>query len=268
MPFTSTSKTPLSLPSDTILSVRDLHLVFRPDVYRASSWRDVFTRAVQDPLGMILNQSNRLHVLQGISFDIKRGDRVALIGVNGTGKTSLCRCIAGIYHQSSGQIQVSGTIRAIFDTGVGVHPELTGRENAALLAEFMYARENVDHKALLEEALEFSELGKFLDVPFKTYSNGMQTRLCLSIISGLPAELLILDEVFEGADVFFREKVSTRILNLIHRSGAALFVSHSEEQLRKVCNRAIVLEKGHIVYDGNVDGGLKYYAESSQRFGS
>lgn len=266
MPFSSTSKE--TLLADTVLSVRDLHLVFRPDVYRSFTWRDAFTRLATDPLGTITNQSNRLHVLQGLSFDLKRGDRVALIGVNGTGKTSLCRCIAGIYHQTSGTIRTAGTTRAIFDTTVGIHPELTGRENAELLAEFMYARENFDRDALLKEALEFSELGKFLDVPFKTYSNGMQARLCLSIISGLPAELLILDEVFEGADAFFREKVSARVLNLIQRSGAALFVSHSDEQVRKVCNRALVLEKGQIVFDGDVDGGLKYYAESSQRFGS
>src|SRR5256885_10895379 len=100
---------------------------------------------------------------------------------------------------NSGKIQVMGQARAVFDTHVGIHPELTGRENAWLLAEFLYP-ELEDKQSIVDEALEFSELGKFVDLPFRLYSNGMQTRLCLSVVTARPSDLLILDEVFDGAD--------------------------------------------------------------------
>lgn len=264
MQSTSTSKEPLiELKPDEILRVEKLNLIFKSRVYRSSSFRDAFTRAVHDPIGSVLNVPDRLHILKDISFTLKRGTRLGLLGVNGTGKSSLCRCIAGVYHPNSGAVKVKGRVQGVFDTAMGIIPELTGRENAELLVQFLYPDFEKDHKEIVREALEFSELRKFADVAFKFYSNGMMSRLYLSLISSRPVDLMILDEVFEGADAFFREKVSKRVENLISSSGACIFVSHSFGQIQRVCNRLIVLDSGRIAYDGDVDEGIEFYQNSN-----
>jgi ABC-type polysaccharide/polyol phosphate transport system ATPase subunit len=248
-----------------ILRVERLNLVFQVMPHPFWSWRDAFTQAVRNPLEVLLAEPDRLHILKDVSFTLRQGDRVGLLGVNGTGKTSLCRCIAGIYAPTSGSVVMNGRLRAIFDTAVGIQPELTGIENARLLAELIYPESDYDRERLVSEATEFSELGKFLDVPYRLYSNGMQARLCLSLISSRPCDLLILDEVFDGADAFFREKISARILKMITASGAVLFVSHGADQIRRVCNRLIVLADGHVVHDGDVESGLALYERSGAR---
>jgi ABC-type polysaccharide/polyol phosphate transport system ATPase subunit len=255
-----------STSSDEILRVERLNLVFRVMPHPFWSWRDAFTQAVRNPVEVLLAEPDRLHVLKDVSFTLRRGDRVGLMGVNGTGKTSLCRCIAGIYSPTGGAIALNGRLRAIFDTAVGIQPELTGMENARLLAELIYPGED-DRERIVQEATEFSELGKFLDVPYRLYSNGMQARLCLSLISSRPCDLLILDEVFDGADAFFREKISARILRMISASGAVVFVSHGDDQVRRVCNRLIVLRDGVIAHDGDVEEGLALYARAGERKG-
>jgi ABC-2 type transport system ATP-binding protein len=241
-----------------LIEVKNLKLHFPLRVHRTSALRDVFVQSVRHPVQTLTRVPQLLEILTDVNLTISKGERVALIGVNGTGKTSLCRAIAGFYTPTGGSITRSGKIRAIFDTIVGIYPELTGRENAFVLAEFLYP-DMKDKEQKINEALEFSELGSFLDTPFKHYSNGMQARLCLSVLTMEPTDLLILDEVFEGADQFFREKISERVLKLIEKSGAVLFVSHNEDQLSRVCNRAIWLHQGKVEFDGEIQEGLRRY---------
>jgi ABC-type polysaccharide/polyol phosphate transport system ATPase subunit len=252
-------ETRCTISSEVLLEVNKLNLTFDLSLFRPWTLRDVFTQTLKDPIGSLLSGPERFHVLKDISFQVRSGERVALLGVNGTGKTSLCRCIAGIYHATSGHIKTTGQIRAIFDTAVGILPELTGRENAYLLAKFMYPLDYKYHREMVEEALEFSQLGDFVDVPYRLYSNGMQARLCLSLISCKPGDLLILDEVFDGADIFFKEKISARIFQMIQQSGAVIFVSHSPDQIERVCNRVLLLDRGEIQFDGAVDEALQRY---------
>lgn len=246
--------------SETLLKIERLNLVFHASVHRSWTLREAFVRAASDPLRALLSEKDRLHVAKDIDLEVRKGERVGIIGVNGSGKTSLCRCIAGMYPPTSGKVSVRGQVRAVFDTSVGINPELTGRENAELLSYFMFG-DDPKRQALVEEALQFSELGRFLDVPYKLYSNGMQARLCLSLISAKPCDILILDEVFDGADAFFKEKISERVLKMIEGSGAVFFVSHSAEQLKTVCNRLIVLHQGQVAYDGDVGEGLRLYEQ-------
>ena len=131
---------------------------------------------------------------------------------------------------------------------------------ALLLFPEMTEEERVN---LVKEGLEFAELGKFLDVPFKSYSRGMQARLCLSVITAKPCDLLILDEVFEGADQAFQRKISKRTLSLIEDSGAVVLVSHFPEHVEMSCNRVIIMEKSKIVFDGGVEEGVKIYRKMS-----
>ncbi len=157
-----------------------------------------------------------------------------------------------------GEIKLKGHVRAIFDTGTGVMPELTGKENAFLMARLFFP-EVRNHRPIVEEAMEFSELGHFLDIPFKQYSKGMQARLMLSLISARPSDILILDEVLDGADHFFQQKISVRMKKLIQDSGSTIFVSHNIEQIREICDRVLVLLNGKIGFMGDVEKGIKYY---------
>lgn len=254
-----------SKKSKVILKARNLSLDFQTQAYKFRSLRDVIAEMARDPWGALINPAEKVPILKKLNFEIHKGDRIALIGVNGVGKTTLCRVLAGLYRPNDGHVEKFGhRVRAVFDTSIGIQPELTGRENANLLLKFMYPELHEEHDAILEDVCQFSDLKEYLNVPFRDYSNGMQARLCLSLISAKPADLLILDEVFDGADQFFRKKIATRVQNIIANSGAVLFVSHSEDQVLQICNRAWYLKDGEIFYDGEPKKALDLY----RQFGS
>lgn len=249
--------------SDLLLKVSHLRVHFELEHYHHNGLRDVFVQAVSHPLDFLLKEKELFYVLDDINFEIKRGMRIGILGVNGCGKTTLCRCLAGMMVAQQGTIDTKADIRAIFDTGSGIMPELTGRENALLLARMFFPKEK-DIVSIVNEAIEFSELGHFIDIPFKQYSRGMQSRLLLSLISAKTTDILILDEVFDGADVFFQKKIAARMKALIERAGATVFVSHSADQVREVCNKTMVLNKGKVHFFGDVEDGIKAYFDLHQ----
>lgn len=249
--------------SNIILSVENLSMKFDMDYYQRTSLRDNFISMVKNPIHHILQKRDTFTVLDNINFKVQKGEIVGIVGRNGSGKTTLCRTISGMYKSKSGSIYRPDDMRAIYETSVGIQPELTGRENAWLLSFLMYPRLNKKQRNnIVNESIEFSELNNFIDTPYKNYSKGMQVRLCLSLVSALPNDLLILDEVYDGADEYFQKKVGLRVKNLIHRSGAALFVSHSFDQINHLCNRLIIISKGKIVFDGDVEKGREVYHRS------
>jgi len=255
MNSTSTSK--------SIVEVKNLSLSYKMDYYKKfRGLRDSFTTFALNPIESLLQKKDLLTVLDNLTFDVRPGDRLGLIGVNGAGKTTLCRCISKMINPASGSITVRGRIRAIFNATVGVQPELTGRENCYLLGSILYPELNKDElEQTVLESLVFSELGHFLDIPFKNYSKGMQSRLCLSLLSARPSDLLILDEVSDGADEFFRKKMNERLIQLITNSGAVIIVSHNIEHIRSTCNRAIVLNGFKIAFDGPVEQAITFYSK-------
>lgn len=247
--------------SESLVQVQNIRVHFELNHYFQSNVRDVFVSALTHPVEFLFKQKEIFYVLDDVSFSLNKGDRLGIIGVNGTGKTTLCRCIAGMMKPQAGKIDSKAEVRAIFDTGSGILPELTGRENAYLLARLFYPKEK-NINSLVEESIEFSELGHFIDTPFKQYSKGMQSRLILSLISARPADILILDEVFDGADVFFQAKLSERMKSFIAKAGATIFVSHSVDQIKLVCNKVMILDKGKITYLGAVEAGIDQYLKS------
>jgi len=249
---------PSTLESDTILELKNLNLVHHIPYHKEQTLREMFISGIQDPINFLFPQKDRLHVLKDLNINIRSGDRIALMGLNGSGKTTLCQCMAGMLIPNSGTIQTNGRVKAIFDTGLGIKPVLSGRENATLLGKFLFGR-RPDQKELIEDALEFSELGHFLDAPIRTYSKGMLTRLSLSLISAIPHDILILDEVFTGADIHFSEKVEKRVLKMIDQSGAVIFVSHSKSQVKRACNRGVLLHQGNVIFDGSVEETLEHF---------
>jgi len=252
--------------SDLLLEAQGLGIDYPVEIYSHQGMRDVFVQTLQHPWEWFTRPRDMLPVLRDVNLQLRQGDRLGLIGMNGSGKTTLCRLLCGMLRPRAGEIRAHGRVEAIFDTGTGVLPELTGRENAHLLAALMYGDRPLT-KAAVEEALTFSELGFFLDTPFKTYSKGMQARLLLSLVSASTSDVLILDEVFDGADIFFREKIRQRMRAKIERSGAVIFVSHGTEQVRELCNRVMVLDKGAVVFDGAPDEGIEKYLAQSGQFG-
>lgn len=245
-----------------ILQVRNLNLTVQIPTYEPASLRETFTSLFKDPFRDLDQGPRTKELARDLSFDIFRGQRVGLIGANGVGKTSLCRCLAGMFAPDSGTIHRMAQVRAIFDTSLGVQPELTGRENATLLCHFLFP-DHSDIDSIVEESLTFSGLDADADAPYRIYSNGMKARLFLSIISSQPAGLLILDEVFDGADVFFQQQIEKRILKMVQNSDAVIFVSHNQEQVLKVCDRVLLLERGRITFDGSPDTAMRIYREPS-----
>ncbi len=250
--------------SEVLMSVQNLKVHFEIEHFQHQGIRDVFISAFTHPVEYLFKQPEYLYVIDNVSFDLRRGMRLGILGVNGSGKTTLCRCLAGMMRAQQGKIISSSEIRAIFDTGTGVLHELTGRENAFLLAR-MFFPEVKDLKPLVNEAIAFSELGHFIDVPFRQYSKGMQSRLLLSLISAKVTDILILDEVFDGADIFFQEKLANRMKAFIEKAGATIFISHSLDQIRKVCNQIAVMDRGKIIFNGDLEEGIKIYIEMEKR---
>ncbi|HXH29219.1 MAG TPA: ATP-binding cassette domain-containing protein [Bacteriovoracaceae bacterium] len=244
--------------SEVLLRVKNLKVHFELEHYGHQGLRDVFVSALSHPLDFFFKSPELLYVIDDLSFEIAKGTRLGILGVNGSGKTTLCRCLAGMMKGQRGVIETTCEVRAIFDTGTGIMPALTGRENAQLLGRLFFPEvENLD--PIVNEAIDFSELGHFIDVPFYQYSKGMQSRLLLSLVSAKSTDILILDEVFDGADIFFQKKLAVRMKSFIERAGATIFVSHSVEQIRDVCNKVMVLDHGKLLFLGDLEPGIEHY---------
>ncbi len=246
--------------SDSLLKVKNLKVFFELEHYENKGLREIFISSLGHPLQYFFKTKELFYALNDVSFELQKGSRLGVLGVNGSGKTTLCRCLAGMMTPQFGEIDTKAEIRAIFDSGTGVMPELTGRENAYLLARLFFPKSN-DIETIVNESIEFSELGHFIDVPFKKYSKGMQSRLMLSLISSKTTDILILDEVFDGADMFFKTKLASRMMKFIESAGATIFVSHSIEQIREVCNQLLVLNQGKVHFFGDIEEGIKSYID-------
>lgn len=202
--------------------------------------------------------------LEGVSLQIKRGERVGIIGNNGSGKTTLLRIVAGITQPTSGDITIEGKIVSLIDINAGFHPDLSGYENVYLNSLFLgMDRKTVDEK--LNEIVEFADVGSFLDAPFYTYSNGMRLRLGFSVCIHAEADIFVFDESIYVGDDDFQKKIRERIRHLISkRSITILGTSHVIDFLADFCNRAIWLDRGKIKYDGSLQNAVKkYYGYSS-----
>ncbi len=247
--------------SSPILKIEDLDISYNLSFHGLSTARDVFVKLAKNPARLLFKEKRKLELLKGLNFELRSGERLGILGVNGSGKTSLCRTIAGMHGTNKG-ITLYGRCRAIFDTSIVVQPELSGEENAWILTNLLYDTYSAaERKQIRKEAIEFSELGEFSKTPFKRYSKGMKSRLFLSVVSARPSDLLILDEVFSGADTFFNEKISKRVEDMIKDSGAVIFISHHPELIEKVCNRVIVLADKKIAFDGTPSNAVEKYIQ-------
>lgn len=183
--------------------------------------------------------------LQNVSFEVKKGEVLGIIGHNGAGKSTLLKVISGILKPTSGQIQVNGTVVPMLELGSGFDFDLTGRENIFLNGAILgYSEEFLKEK--YEEIAEFCELGQFIDVPLRNYSSGMVMRLAFSVATVVNPDILIVDEILAVGDADFQAKSKKRMLELMGGGTTVLFVSHSLEQVREMCDRVLWLDHGEV----------------------
>ena len=226
-------------------------------------YRNQLNRLLDDLNISFLNQKHEsdlkiFKALKEISFEVKKGERVGLIGRNGSGKTTLLKLICRSIQPSSGQIKINGEVQALLNIGLGFDPELTGLENVENSMQYN-ALSKEDYKKAKEDILKFIEMDDFIDQPFKTYSMGMQSRLMFATSTALKPDILIIDEALGAGDAYFMAKSKRRIDKLFDTGCTLLLVSHSMGQILEFCQKAIWLEKGEIIMQGDAMDVVKEY---------
>ena len=190
--------------------------------------------------------------LQHVSFSVNKGDRLGILGLNGAGKSTLLKVISGVYKPTEGRVIRHGKVVPLLELGAGFDPQYTGKENIFLYGTVLgYTKGYLEEK--YDEIVEFSELGRFIDVPIKNYSSGMKSKLGFSIATIANPDILILDEVLSVGDAKFKKKSEAKIMHLMEGGTTVLFVSHSLAQVRRVCNRAMILDHGTLKAIGDID---------------
>ncbi|MDI6644790.1 MAG: ABC transporter ATP-binding protein [Methanobacteriaceae archaeon] len=241
---------------ETVIKVKNVGMEFNLSAEKVDNLKEYIIKLLKREL---LYQE--FWALKNISFEVEKGDRVGIIGLNGAGKSTLLKIISGVMKPTEGTVKTKGRLVPLLELGAGFDSNYTGRENIFLNGAILgYSKEFLREK--YDEIVEFSEIGKFIDVPIKNYSSGMRARLGFSIATMVEPDLLILDEVLSVGDAKFRKKSQKRITSLFDKGITVLYVSHSIDQVKELCNRAIWLEKGRIKMQGDVEEVCNAYDES------
>lgn len=238
-----------------LIEVNNVTMKFRLNKEKVDSIKDFVIKFLKKDL-----HYNEFVALDNVSFKIKEGDRVGVLGLNGAGKSTLLKIIAGVFKPTEGTVKRQGRLIPLLELGAGFEPQYTGKENVFLYGAMLgYSKSFIEEK--YDEIVEFSEIGEFIDIPLKNYSSGMKARLGFAIATALEPQILILDEVLSVGDAKFKKKSEKRIIDMIDSGITVLFVSHSIEQVKKICNKAIILEKGKLIAEGDVDSVVKKYKQ-------
>ncbi len=240
------------------VDVQDVSMKFNMSSQKVDNLKEYFIKFVKKEI-----MYNEFHALNHVTFQVNKGDRLGILGLNGAGKSTLLKVIAGVLKPSEGSVQVKGKIVPLLELGAGFAREYTGAENIFLYGTVLgYSKEFLKEK--YDEIVEFSELGKFINVPVKNYSSGMRSRLGFAIATVVEPDVLILDEVLAVGDAKFKKKCEKRIQSLFDKGVTVLFVSHSLPQVKRICNKAILLEHGRIIAQGDIDKVASIYEQKME----
>ena len=233
-----------------ILEVKNIYKSYRTynsEIWRILSWFGIKHKAIQEN-----------YTLKNISFSIKEGEAIGIIGQNGAGKSTLLKIITGTLQATKGEINTTGKISAILELGMGFHPDLTGRQNAYHSAGLMgYTSKQID--AVISDIEDFAEIGEYFDYPVRTYSSGMQMRVAFAVATAYRPNILILDEALSVGDSYFQHKRFDKIKKFKEQGTSLLFVSHDKASILALCDRAILIDKGELLKEGNPEEITDYY---------
>ena len=243
---------------DSIITVDNVSMRFRMDKNKTTSLKEW---VVTHLLGK--QQYEEFSALRDVSFEVKRGEIVGIIGRNGAGKSTLLKVISGIFKPTSGKVVTAGRVAPMLELGSGFDMELSGHDNIFLNGAILGFSEEF-LKSKYDEIVAFSELGEFIDMPLKTYSSGMLARLAFSVATMIEPEILIVDEILSVGDAAFQEKSRARMMELMSGGTTVLFVSHSMNQIREMCERAIWLEHGKVQMVGPTEEVCNAYEKQLQ----
>ena len=241
---------------ETMIEVKDVSMRFRMANDRISSIKEYAIARLRGKL-----KYNEFEALKHVSFDVKRGEVVGLIGHNGAGKSTMLKVISGILKPTVGSVIVRGNVAPMLELGSGFDMDMTGRENIFLNGTILgYSEEFL--KSKYDEIVAFSEIGQFIDMPLRNYSSGMVARLAFSIATVVVPEILIVDEVLSVGDTAFQEKSRKRMRELMSGGTTVLFVSHNVQQIKEMCSRVVWLEHGEMKAFGDAYEVCRTYENS------
>jgi lipopolysaccharide transport system ATP-binding protein len=235
---------------NNILEVKNIYKSYRTyssEIWRIFSWFGIKHKAIQEN-----------YTLKNISFSIKEGEAIGIIGQNGAGKSTLLKIITGTLQATKGEINTNGKISAILELGMGFHPDLSGRQNAYHSAGLMgYTSKQID--AVISDIEDFAEIGEYFDYPVRTYSSGMQMRVAFAVATAYRPNILIIDEALSVGDSYFQHKSFDKIKKFKEQGTSLLFVSHDKASILALCDRAILIDKGELLKEGNPEEITDYY---------
>ena len=233
------------MDKEIMVSVDNVGIRFNLAKERVDSLKEYFLKFTKGTL-----KFEEFWALDGVSLDIEKGDFYGLVGINGSGKSTLLKSVAGVFKPTRGKITVNGTIAPLIELGAGFDMDLTARENIFLNGAVLgFSKEHM--LAKFDEIVDFSELHDFLDVPLKNYSSGMVARIAFAIATATQPDILIADEILAVGDYAFQEKCEKRMQELLDAGTTVIFVSHSIEQVKRMCNKATWIEKGKVIMTGD-----------------
>ena len=230
-----------------------------------------FLRSVSRSFGYLANSlrpadaAEVLWALRDVSFNVERGKVMGIIGRNGTGKSTLLKCLARITEPTEGRAEIQGRVAAMLEVGTGFHPELTGRENIFLSGAIL-GMKRVEIERKLDEIVDFSGIEKFLETPIKYYSSGMRVRLGFAVAAHLEPEILLVDEVLAVGDAEFQRKCLGKMSDVAHEGRTVLFVSHNMAAMQSLCTHGVFMQKGRVVVDGSINEAVSAYLRTVEQF--
>lgn len=256
MPSTSNPTGADATKQKPAIVVNDISKSFR--IKHANSFKEAFVSKIRGQ-----ETTSQFQAVDHVSFEVPAGQSIAVMGRNGSGKSTTLKMISGVLRPDSGWIRIRGRVAGLLEVGAGFNPNLTGRENVYLNAAILgMSKKETDER--FEDILEFSELGEFIDTEVKQYSSGMYSRLGFSVAAHTEQDVLLVDEVLSVGDAAFRKKCTARMLDMRAQGMTMFIVSHSTTQVRQLCERGIVLQQGKLVFDGPIEEAIEMH-ESSVR---
>lgn len=239
--------------SENALTVSNVTVRYRLTEQKVDNLKEYIIRFLKRQLNY-----KEFLALDGVSFSVEKGERLAILGANGAGKSTLLKVIAGVLKATEGDVSHVGNIVPLLELGAGFDHQYSGAENIYLYGS-MLGYDKVFIESKYDEIVAFADLGEFINVPVKNYSSGMRARLGFAIATVVEPDILILDEVLSVGDAAFKKKSEKKIMDMFDKGTTVLFVSHNEEQVRKLCTKGIVLDHGKLVFSGTADEATNVY---------